>query len=363
MVSAPCGCEFGAKSFEAAADGCVEAHRAGLEDEAADQVGVDAAARLDAAARRLLDLADDVLEVRVGEFERGRQLDLEHALLGGDEAVELARDRPDLARATLLREQADEVDGLLVCVAEHVEQDLRLDALVELGVLEHRGELRHLVDGGREVGQLLAHGLEVVGALRGVEQRPRIHAVRDAQFWLPSSAEKSSSRIDSSIRRRWSASVSDFPVTFVAAIRVRSATSARICSSARRVSASTWRWVSSIRRCRSASASSRTRSRVESATRRASARISSESCRACPTSARCSSSSRRASSRAWSASSIDARIRSRRWSIIAWIGPKANRFSTKNVIANAMIVQIIRPGTTWIRALAATGISSTQTRT
>src|SRR4051812_27037621 len=122
MVSAPCGCEFGAKSFEAAADGCVEAHRAGLEDEAADQVGVDAAARLDAAAGRLLDLADDALEICVGELERRRQLDLEHALLGGDEAVELARDRHDLAGAALLGQQPNEVDRLLVGVAEYVEQ-------------------------------------------------------------------------------------------------------------------------------------------------------------------------------------------------------------------------------------------------
>ena len=55
-----------------------------------------------------------------------------------------------------------------------------------------------------------------------------------------------------------------------------------------------------------------------------------------------------------SASSIDRRIRSRRSSIVFWIGPKAYFFSTKSVIANAISVQIIRPGTTLIRALAAT---------
>ena len=75
---------------------------------------------------------------------------------------------------------------------------------------------------------------------------------------------------------------------------------------------------------------------------------------ACPISARCSSSSLRASSRARSASSIDWRIRSRRSSIAFWIGPNAYLLRTKNVIANATSVQIIRPGMTLISALAAT---------
>ena len=41
-------------------------------------------------------------------------------------------------------------------------------------------------------------------------------------------------------------------------------------------------------------------------------------------------------------------MRSRRSSIVFWIGPNANRLSTKNVIPNAISVQIIRPGTTSI---------------
>ena len=76
------------------------------------------------------------------------------------------------------------------------------------------------------------------------------------------------------------------------------------------------------------------RARARAARRRPGAprtRISSASCRACPIRARCSSSSLRASSRARSASSIDCRIRSRRSSIVFWIGPNANRLSTKSV--------------------------------
>src|SRR5690242_9505553 len=58
---APCGCELVAEAFEAAAHAGVDAHRADLEDEPADQVGVDGARRLDVAAGGLLDLAHDRL--------------------------------------------------------------------------------------------------------------------------------------------------------------------------------------------------------------------------------------------------------------------------------------------------------------
>src|SRR5687768_13627376 len=53
------GDELAAEPVQAAAHARVDAQRAGLEDEAADEVGVDRAGRLDRAARRLLDLADD----------------------------------------------------------------------------------------------------------------------------------------------------------------------------------------------------------------------------------------------------------------------------------------------------------------
>ena len=101
--------------------------------------------------------------------------------------------------------------------------------------------------------------------------------------------------------------------------------------------------------------------RWASATLRVSARISSACPRAWPISARCSSSSLRASSRAFSASSIERRIRSRRSSIIFWIGPNAYFFSTKSVIRKQTRVQIIRPGTTLIRSLAATRVHQIRT--
>ena len=80
--------------------------------------------------------------------------------------------------------------------------------------------------------------------LGGVEERParRCGARRPSSVRSASSTEKSRSPIASSIRRRWSSSVSDL-AGHLARWRssVSSATSARICSSARRVSASIWR--------------------------------------------------------------------------------------------------------------------------
>ena len=48
------------------------------------------------------------------ELVRGRQLDVEHALLARDERVELVDDLAELARAALLGDQPHEVDDELV---------------------------------------------------------------------------------------------------------------------------------------------------------------------------------------------------------------------------------------------------------
>ena len=67
--------ELVAQAVEAAAHAPVDPHRAGLEDEAADQVGVDLARRLDLPSGGLLDLADDLGRLLVRELDRGGQLD------------------------------------------------------------------------------------------------------------------------------------------------------------------------------------------------------------------------------------------------------------------------------------------------
>src|SRR5258706_15228920 len=81
--------QFSTKSFDPAAHAGVHAHRAGLEDESSDQAWVDRTARVDRAAGRLLDLADDPLRFLVGELVRGGQVDGQTPFLRGDQALEL----------------------------------------------------------------------------------------------------------------------------------------------------------------------------------------------------------------------------------------------------------------------------------
>src|SRR5213076_2483855 len=56
--------EFVSQSFQSAADARVDAQRARLEDDAADEAGIDLARRIDLAAGRPLDLTED--RVRLG---------------------------------------------------------------------------------------------------------------------------------------------------------------------------------------------------------------------------------------------------------------------------------------------------------
>src|SRR3954462_4656185 len=86
------GRQISAESFEAAADAGVEAERSRLEDDAADQVRVDGARRVDRTAGGLLDLADDPPRLVVGKLMGRRHLDREPAFLGGHQARELALD-------------------------------------------------------------------------------------------------------------------------------------------------------------------------------------------------------------------------------------------------------------------------------
>src|SRR4051812_17926143 len=65
-VSAPH--EFLSKSFQSPAHARVGEMRSNLDDDAADEVGVDAAARLDLASCRLLDLRDDLLRLGVRQL-------------------------------------------------------------------------------------------------------------------------------------------------------------------------------------------------------------------------------------------------------------------------------------------------------
>src|SRR5581483_10674552 len=138
--SRSCG-QFPSKPFEPAAHARVDPARADLQDDPADQPGVDAPGGADPPAGRRGDLVDDRGRVLVGELERRRQLDVELALLRGDQPLELPLNLVELADPALLREQAQEVPQQLVAVGEERVERRRLRPPVDLRVLEHRAQL------------------------------------------------------------------------------------------------------------------------------------------------------------------------------------------------------------------------------
>src|SRR5215471_5853235 len=154
------------KIVQPAAHTRVETQRAGLQDDAADQVRVDTTRRHDRSARSFLDLRNHIARLVLRERHGGRQLDLEDALLLGDDALEVARDLLYLAGAALLGEQHQEVPDELLLAAEQLLESRGLEAVVELRVSEELTKLRNLALRLDEVAELFAHGVDPVFVLR-----------------------------------------------------------------------------------------------------------------------------------------------------------------------------------------------------
>src|SRR6266568_5022729 len=97
------------KSFESSAHARVGAIRARLQHDAADDLRVDRAGRLDLAACGLLDLGDDRLRFVVFQLARSGQLDRQPALLPRHQALELGRNVLELSGPPLLGHEPQEV--------------------------------------------------------------------------------------------------------------------------------------------------------------------------------------------------------------------------------------------------------------
>src|SRR5581483_8088790 len=173
------GEQFSFEALETAAEARVDAQRAGLEDDAADQAGVDRARRLDRAAGDALDLADDLARLVLAELDRGRQLDVQLPLLARGELLELGGDLVDFSPAPLLDQQAQQVEDERIRVSGDRVDGGALRAAVELRVAQDLLQLGHLVRRLDEVGELLADVAQPPGLLRGLEQRPRIRPMHD----------------------------------------------------------------------------------------------------------------------------------------------------------------------------------------
>src|SRR6266571_5902385 len=171
--------EFVSQSFQSPAHARVDAERARLQDDAADEVRVDLARRLDRAPGRILDLLKDRLRLGVGQLARRRQLDGQAPLLARNQPLELLRDLLELGGAVLLRDDLEEVREEQLVVAGEVGEDRRLRARLELRVAEDGTQLRRLGRRGREVGERLMHLREPSRVLRRVEESLGVDALRD----------------------------------------------------------------------------------------------------------------------------------------------------------------------------------------
>src|SRR4051794_25391473 len=133
--------ELSAEAVEAALDARVDLERAGPQDEATDQVGIDRARGLDAAARSVFDLLDDLRSLGVGQLVGRGQLDARDPLLSRYEDVVLARDLVEHRSAALLGDETNEVLDELVRLGEHGLKGRCLLGRVELGIADHRPQL------------------------------------------------------------------------------------------------------------------------------------------------------------------------------------------------------------------------------
>ena len=192
-----------------------------------------------------------LLDELLVELDRARDRHRQQLVLLRPELVELAPDAEERRHAVALGEQLEEVDAVLVGVLDDLPIAVLLLLRGEVGREEEDLQVAVLVERVGELAELLVDAVERRRSPGRLEQRARVdlgdllHLARRS-LRSPASAEKSTSSSASSIRRRWSSSSSDLRVTFSVATTVRSATSLRISSSARRVSASMSRRVGSI---------------------------------------------------------------------------------------------------------------------
>src|SRR5918996_989677 len=345
----------------------VQDHVADLQHQPAEDVRVDTTLQLNGVAGLLLDLPSDPLGDLGIELDRARHGDAEPLVLLVPERFVLAADPEDHRHPALLEQELQEVEHLRLGVRHRPLQALDLLRRGEVGAEEEQPHLPVLFQDADELPELVADRVELPFFLRRREQGGGVYAgdllhLNGSLLSFASGApsheaapsvtspepsplrlEKSTSARASSISRFWSSGSSDFRVTFSVVKTVRSATSLRMRSSERLVSASMSRRAAASSSSRFSRPCSAAPAVVVSAVLRARAMMSSACSRASLRRARYSSRILLASSRVFSASSIDSRIRLARLSSASWIRGKATLLSTYIVIPKTSSVQIISP--------------------
>src|SRR5439155_14420416 len=161
---------------------------------AADELRIDLPRDLDLAAGSLLDLIHEPVRVLVRELQGRRQLDVQPALLGSHQAIELSRDVFDAGNPALLRRQAQEVPNQLVGAAHQSVEKIGLRGGIELGVSQDAPQLRDVSHCRGEVAQLSVDLLQPSLLLCSVEERLRVPAVDGGYLTPPSPGPRSRGR-------------------------------------------------------------------------------------------------------------------------------------------------------------------------
>src|SRR4051794_35858504 len=121
------------KFLQATADARVEDHVADLQDDAAEDLAVDATGEIDLLAGLTLDLRPDLLDNRRVELDRAGNRHVEPFVLLLPELLEAGAYTEDLGHALLLDQQLEEVEQLGIGAAERP---------VQAADLLRRGEVR-----------------------------------------------------------------------------------------------------------------------------------------------------------------------------------------------------------------------------
>src|SRR3954447_8305529 len=162
--------------LEPVPDARIQDHVSHLNDQAAEDVGVDPALELDRVSGLLLDLrADPLGDLRV-ELHGAGHRDAEPLVLLGPERVEVAPDPEEHGHPVLLQQELQEIHQLGLRPGNRLPQALLLLGGREIGAEEEQLHVVVLLERIGELAELLPDGVELPLVLRRPEEGVRVYA-------------------------------------------------------------------------------------------------------------------------------------------------------------------------------------------
>jgi hypothetical protein len=164
------------KFLQAVADARVEDHVSHLQDDAAEDLLVDATGQLDLLAGLAPDLLADLAHHRRVQLDGAGHGHVDPPVLPLPQLLELAPDAEDLRHPVLLDQQLQEVDELGIGAADGALQPVALLGRGEIGAEEEDPKLAIGVQGVGELDQLVADRVELALIPGDLEERLGVYA-------------------------------------------------------------------------------------------------------------------------------------------------------------------------------------------